>query len=328
MNQPADDKAAVLRERLDQLASNVSGGDDLDGAQLYRQGVRRRRRRIAVTAGLVAAAVVAAGAAIGSAVQPEASPDPSTPAPSNGCDIPVTWAPALEAGALTEQKACQELQPGEQEIPTASGIMHTPEGRSLAIESWVHADMVQQCRSGSYPIGEDYQAAELYCNAILKIAAGELEPTHICEPPECSKPELIWSYDEAQLRDLLPTSSGCQLSDTLKELVELGEMTRKQACHYVKQGERARYAREHPEEFPGGALVVEGYAHADLVADCRAGRTITSEHNDITCNALIMIAEGELEPNDTCGPPGCPEEGTPLWRYTVPELRELARQNK
>jgi hypothetical protein len=56
MNQPADDNATQLRERLDQLADSVPAGDSIDGAQLYRQGVRRRRRRGAAAAGLIAAA--------------------------------------------------------------------------------------------------------------------------------------------------------------------------------------------------------------------------------------------------------------------------------
>lgn len=163
----------------------------------------RRRRRIAVVvSGLVAAGVIIVGAAIGSAVQDGTSTDPSSPRPSSGCEIPDRWAPAIEAGALTKEKACQELHPGEQEIPTAPHVMHSPEGPSLAIEDWVHEEWIAQCRTGSFPIGEGYKTAELYCNAILKIAAGELEPTHICEPPECSEPELIWAYDEAQLRDL------------------------------------------------------------------------------------------------------------------------------
>jgi hypothetical protein len=217
MSRPADDQTTLLRERLARLADSVDGGDSIDGAQLYHRALRRRRRRIVITAGLATAGVVIAGAALGSVVRPNASP---------------------------------------------------PE----------------------------------------KIAPADT-PSNPPSPPPSSD-----------------TSSGCQLSDTLAEVVDLGMMTRKEACRVVKRGEQAEYAREHPEEFSkyGGQLVVEGYAHADLVADCRAGRTITSEHNDITCNALIMIADGELEPNGTCGPPACPEEGTPLWHYTVAELRDLA----
>ncbi len=203
MNQPADDKATtVLRERLDQLASSVEGGDNIDGAQLYRQGMRRRRRRIAATTGLIAIALVVVGAAIGTAVRQEASPEPSSPSPSSDCEIPEQWVPAIEAGALTEEKACQELQPGDQQIPTAPHVMHNPGGPSLVIEGWLHKGWLAQCRNGSFPLGEGYKDAELYCNAVLKIAAGELEPTHICEPQDCGNLKLLWAYDEAELRDL------------------------------------------------------------------------------------------------------------------------------
>ena len=156
----------------------------------------RRRRRIVVVTGLVAAGVVIMGAAIGSAVQERASSDSSSPVPSSGCEIPDRWTPAIEAGALNKEKACQELRPGQQEIPTTPQVMHSPEGPSLAIEDWVHEEWIPQCRTGSFPLGEGNKAAKLYCNAILKVAAGELEPTHICEPPECSEPELVWAYDK------------------------------------------------------------------------------------------------------------------------------------
>jgi hypothetical protein len=64
----------------------------------------------------------------------------------------------------------------------------------------VHQDSVEECRAGTYNSGDG--AEVLYCNAILMIAAGELEPTHICEPSDCGKLKLLWAYDEAQLRDL------------------------------------------------------------------------------------------------------------------------------
>ena len=65
MNHPADDRSTLLRERLDRLADSVSVGNGIDGAQLYRRGVRRRRRRVAATTVLIAAAtalVIAGGA--------------------------------------------------------------------------------------------------------------------------------------------------------------------------------------------------------------------------------------------------------------------------
>jgi len=56
MNDPADDRATLLRERLDRLADSVSSGSGTDGAQLYRRSLRRRRRRVAATTALAAAA--------------------------------------------------------------------------------------------------------------------------------------------------------------------------------------------------------------------------------------------------------------------------------
>lgn len=170
------------------------------------RGVRRRRRHIAATTGLIAAAVVIVGAAIGAAVRQEASPDPSSPAPSSGCEIPDQWTPAIEAGVLTEQQACRELQPGEQDIP-ASYRAHFREGPYpdnpiLIIHRWPPPEeWIADCRTGNLP-NRAYEAAQLACNALLKIAAGELEPTHICEPPQCSKPKLVWAYGPDQLRNL------------------------------------------------------------------------------------------------------------------------------
>ena len=40
MNHPADNRATLLRERLDRLASSVSAGGGTDGAQLYRRSLR------------------------------------------------------------------------------------------------------------------------------------------------------------------------------------------------------------------------------------------------------------------------------------------------
>ncbi len=59
MNDPADDRATLLRERLDRLADSVSAGSGRDGAQLYRRSLRRRRRRVAATTALAAAATAA-----------------------------------------------------------------------------------------------------------------------------------------------------------------------------------------------------------------------------------------------------------------------------
>ena len=65
MNHPAGHRAALLRERLDRLATSVSTGRGMDGAQLYRRSLRRRRRRVAAGTALVAGAtalVVVGGA--------------------------------------------------------------------------------------------------------------------------------------------------------------------------------------------------------------------------------------------------------------------------
>jgi hypothetical protein len=64
MNHPEDHPEKVLPERLDRLASSVSAGSGVDGAQLYRRSMRRRRRRLAAYTALAAAtALVVVGAA-------------------------------------------------------------------------------------------------------------------------------------------------------------------------------------------------------------------------------------------------------------------------
>src|SRR5262245_32094423 len=57
MNPPEDAFETQLRVRMDQLADSVSAGDGIDGTQLYRQGVRRKRQRGAAASALIAAAV-------------------------------------------------------------------------------------------------------------------------------------------------------------------------------------------------------------------------------------------------------------------------------
>src|SRR5262245_44772210 len=95
-----EDATSPLRVRLEQLAGTGSGGDSINGGDLYRRGIRRRRRRVAATTALIAASVVVAGAAIGS-VRPEASQQIGpAPASNPACEIPDSWTPAIEAGAL------------------------------------------------------------------------------------------------------------------------------------------------------------------------------------------------------------------------------------
>ena len=56
MNDPADHRATLLRERLDRLASSLPVSNGMGGAQLYRRSLRRRRRRVATSTALVATA--------------------------------------------------------------------------------------------------------------------------------------------------------------------------------------------------------------------------------------------------------------------------------
>jgi hypothetical protein len=124
-------------------------------------------------------------------------------------------------------------------------------------------------------------------------------------------------------------SGGCVIPDRFADEVEMGLMTEERACQVVRDMERARAIREGlitPDyDFPEGpSLVIEGYVHEDSVAECRAGTYDSGDgFADLYCNAMLKIAAGELEPNDTCGPPACPEEGTPVWAYGEKELREL-----
>jgi hypothetical protein len=207
MNAPMEDRSELLHEQLDQLASSVSGGETIDGVQLYRQGVRRRRGRIAVAAG-VATAVVAAGvAAFGTVVHPEAFPGvgPASDPSGSGCEIPERWAPAVESGALSEEEACQAVLEGEGEIAARQGgpvDYRFPEGPSLVIQGTVNETWVTECRNGTFHSDYGAEAEDLLCNAILKIAAGELRPTELCGPPDCSEPATpVWAYGQAQLRE-------------------------------------------------------------------------------------------------------------------------------
>jgi len=65
MNDPADHRETLLRDRLDRLAETVSAASGTDSAQLYRRSLRRRRRRLAAASVLVTAttALVVAGGA-------------------------------------------------------------------------------------------------------------------------------------------------------------------------------------------------------------------------------------------------------------------------
>jgi hypothetical protein len=66
MKDPADDRATLLRDRMDRLADSVPAGGGTDGAQLYRRSLQRRRRRIAAT--MVATAAVTATVLVGGAI--------------------------------------------------------------------------------------------------------------------------------------------------------------------------------------------------------------------------------------------------------------------
>ena len=79
MNHPADHRGSLLPEGLDRLASSVSAGGGMDGAQLYRRSLRRRRRRVAATTALVAGAtalVVVGGATWLAGVNDDGAPSP------------------------------------------------------------------------------------------------------------------------------------------------------------------------------------------------------------------------------------------------------------
>jgi hypothetical protein len=204
MSAPAHDE--LLRERLDRLANSVSGGDAINGVQLYRRGVRRRR--IAVTAGVAAAVVVVASAAAvasvvgaGGSSSPGPASDPSPPTPDT-CVLPADYAELVDAGAMTRGEACRRVRADEQRASEADQF---PDGPSLVIEDHLPSGWAAQCRAGTYDSsagGEEVDA--LYCNAILKIADGELEPNGTCDPPECPEPDTpVWAYSEEQLRDLM-----------------------------------------------------------------------------------------------------------------------------
>ena len=88
---------------------------------------------------------------------------------------------------MTEKEACG-IQKTLRELGPEPDFA-VPEVRlGLLVEGTVYEKWVAQCRTGSFPIGEGYEAADLYCSAILKVAAGELEPTEVCGPPNARGP--------------------------------------------------------------------------------------------------------------------------------------------
>ena len=82
MNHPADDRATLLRERLDRLAGSVSTDTGVDGAQLYRRSLQRRRRRVAASTSLAAAAT--AIVIVGGATWLPGANDGGSPRPEDG----------------------------------------------------------------------------------------------------------------------------------------------------------------------------------------------------------------------------------------------------
>ena len=79
MNYPADDRATMLRERLDRLANSVPVEGGTEGDELYRRSLRRRRHRVAGTTVLVGAA--SALIAVGGVTWLPAANDSGSPRP-------------------------------------------------------------------------------------------------------------------------------------------------------------------------------------------------------------------------------------------------------
>jgi hypothetical protein len=119
-------------------------------------------------------------------------------------------------------------------------------------------------------------------------------------------------------------ATSCELPAMLSRAVEKGLLTQEDACATVEANAEANGPPAPP------TFVVEGYAQPDMVQKCRDGDLITSpednnaqEVSTVECNALLKIDSGELKPTGTCGPPQCPQDGAPVWSYTLSELRQL-----
>ena len=68
-------------------------------------------------------------------------------------------------------------------------------------------------------------------------------------------------------------------------------------------------------------MTIEGAPPPELVDACRAGDAADEyQLDELHCNALVAIDDGELPPTHTA------EDGTPIWSYSESELRELARE--
>jgi hypothetical protein len=161
-----------------------------------------------VLAGLVVG-VFGAGAGL-AAAQGNASsagaPQPSRSDRDRNCELPREYVELVKVGALTEKEACERLLEDRQRAGEGgTGTPDFPEGPSLVMEAYAPPKLVGQCRDGTYDSSAgDKEIDALYCNAILKVANGELEPNETCRPPECPEPGTpVWAYSEEQLRDLM-----------------------------------------------------------------------------------------------------------------------------
>jgi hypothetical protein len=135
MNLPADDNATQLRERLDQLAASVPAGDSIDGAQLYRQGLRRRHRRGAAATGLIAAA--AALVIMAAAIWLPGTIDGSEQQPGDGRPVP----PVAETGMrCLGQPHCGQLRQQTSDDGSVDRQVHLRGGAEVS-----HAEAEHRC---------------------------------------------------------------------------------------------------------------------------------------------------------------------------------------
>lgn len=125
------------------------------------------------------------------------------------------------------------------------------------------------------------------------------------------------------------SGSGCELSDRWATSIEIGAISEESACQLVELAEQE--VRQGPPEFRSGpSLLIEGTVGKDLVGDCRTSTFHSgggAEIDALYCNAILELADGELKPTETCGPPRCSEPGTPIWSFSKAQLRQIAEVN-
>lgn len=126
-----------LRERLDELASSVTGGDALDGASLYRQSMARARRRRVLSVGAAAVVAVAVGTVVPViGTDEDATTEPLGPSGTTGTPDPPTVPGTCPVGA---ERAVYSALPQDKPTSVLLGCARLDDGRRIELLSLIRA---------------------------------------------------------------------------------------------------------------------------------------------------------------------------------------------